>query len=205
MKILNAEFIRSCASPEQFPKDDLPELACVGRSNVGKSSLINSLLQRKGLAKVSRTPGKTRLINFFLITTNDPLCERCYVVDLPGYGYAKVGKTIRRQWGPMIERYLKGRPQLRGVILLVESRGLERHDLTTLAWLRFIGHDPVVVSTKADKLNRNDRRLSEAALRDTLGLSPEYPFVQYSSLTHEGRDALLEVIRGKLFGRERSS
>ena len=98
MKILNAEFIRSCAGPEQFLKSDLPEVAFIGRSNVGKSSLINSLLQRKGLAKVSRTPGKTRLVNLFRITSDDPGLARFVVVDLPGYGYAKVSKALRAQW-----------------------------------------------------------------------------------------------------------
>ena len=97
MKILNAEFIRSCAGPEQFLKSELPEVAFIGRSNVGKSSLINSLLQRKGLAKVSRTPGKTRLVNLFRITSDDPGLARFMVVDLPGYGYAKVSKALQTQ------------------------------------------------------------------------------------------------------------
>ncbi|MEK7763470.1 MAG: ribosome biogenesis GTP-binding protein YihA/YsxC, partial [Nitrospirota bacterium] len=105
MKILNAEFIRSCAGPEQFLQSELPEVAFIGRSNVGKSSLINSLLQRKGLAKVSRTPGKTRLVNLFRITSDDPGLARFVVVDLPGYGYAKVSKALRAQWAPLIEQY----------------------------------------------------------------------------------------------------
>ncbi|NWF73579.1 MAG: ribosome biogenesis GTP-binding protein YsxC, partial [Nitrospirae bacterium] len=124
MRILTAEFIRSCAGPEQFLKGDLPEVAFIGRSNVGKSSLINSLLQRKGLAKVSRTPGKTRLVNFFRATSDDPGLAQFLVVDLPGYGYAKVSKALRSQWAPLIEQYLSGSEQLRAVVVLVESRVL---------------------------------------------------------------------------------
>src|SRR5512146_658946 len=100
LKILNAQFIRSCVGPGQFPTGPTPEIAFIGRSNVGKSSLINSLLQRKGLAKVSRTPGKTRLINLFRITSDDPGLAHFVVVDLPGYGYAKVSKALRAQWAP---------------------------------------------------------------------------------------------------------
>jgi GTP-binding protein len=107
MKLLSAEFIKSSVSPEQFPPDRLPEIAFVGRSNVGKSSLINSLLHRKKLAKVSKTPGKTRAVNFFTVRTSDPKLSLLSLVDLPGYGYAKVSKTMRAQWGPMIEQYLE--------------------------------------------------------------------------------------------------
>src|SRR5262245_66481171 len=105
MKILAADFIKSCVVPEQFPADRLPEIAVAGRSNVGKSSLINSLLHRRGLAKVSRTPGKTRAINLFLVSTSSPSLPRFYLVDLPGYGFAKVSKSVRAQWGPLIESY----------------------------------------------------------------------------------------------------
>src|SRR2546426_1014207 len=132
MKIVSTEFIRSCDGPEQFPDDRLPEVAFIGRSNVGKSSLINSLLQRKGLAKVSRTPGKTRLVNLFRITSDDPGLARFVVVDLPGYGYAKVSKALRAQWAPLIEQYLDGSEQLRVVVLLVESRVLSEQDRETI-------------------------------------------------------------------------
>ena len=136
MKILSAEFIKSCAKPEQFPHDGLPEVAFVGRSNVGKSSLLNSLLHRRKLAKVSRTPGKTCTANFFRLIAGDPVLKRFSWVDLPGYGYAKVAKSVQAQWGPMIEGYLTERPELMGVLLLVDARGVERHDVTTFAWLR---------------------------------------------------------------------
>jgi len=201
MTILSAEFIKSCDSPEQFPRDRLPEVAVVGRSNVGKSSLINSLLHRKGLVKVSRTPGKTRLINFFRVSTTDPHLPRLYVVDLPGYGYAKVARSVRAQWGPMIERYLTTRGALRGVVLLVDARGAEGHDLATYAWLREIGREPVLVATKVDKLARTERRPSEAAIRDAFALPAAGEVLAYSSVTHEGRDALWTALRDMLFAK----
>lgn len=195
MKIVSAEFIRSCDGPEQFPRDDLPEVAFVGRSNVGKSSLINSLLNRKGLAKVSGTPGKTRTINFFRVTTTDPSARRFYVVDLPGYGYARVAKSVRSHWRPMIERYLTDRQQLRGVLLLVDARGTERHDGTTIQWLQQVGPQPVVVATRLDKLTRGARRTSLVAIREALNLPAATALVPYSSVTHEGRDELWRAIR----------
>lgn len=156
MRIISAEFIRSCAGPEQFLNSDLPEIAFIGRSNVGKSSLINSLLQRKGLAKVSRTPGKTRLINLFRIASDDPGLARFVVVDLPGYGYAKVSKALRAQWAPLIEQYLDGSEQLRAVVVLVESRVLSEQDRDTIAWLLSVGRPPIVVATKVDKLKMSE-------------------------------------------------
>jgi len=198
MKIVTAEFIRSCQGPEQFPRDGLPEVACAGRSNVGKSSLINSLLNRKGLAKVSGTPGKTRILNFFRVTTTDPLVGNFYVVDLPGYGYAKVAKSVRAQWGPMIEGYLTNRKDLRGVLLLVDARGIERHDWTTFEWLLDAGLQPVVVATKLDKLTRGERGRNLVAIREMLNLPAATALVPYSSVTHEGRDELWRVIREML-------
>jgi len=198
MKIVSVEFIRSCDGPEQFPDDRLPEVAFVGRSNVGKSSLINSLLNRKGIAKVSSTPGKTRTINFFRVTTTDPSARRFYVVDLPGYGYAKVAKSVRSHWGPMIERYLVTREQLRGVLLLVDARGTERHDGTTIQWRQQVGQQPVVVATRLDKLTRGARRSSLGAIQESLNLPAATALVPYSSVTHEGRDELWRAIRGLL-------
>jgi GTP-binding protein len=197
VKIVSAEFVRSCETSEQFPRERLPEVAFVGRSNVGKSSLINSLLHRRGLAKVSGTPGKTRLINYFRITTDDSRLSAFHLVDLPGYGYAKASKSIRAAWGPMIQRYLTQRGELRSVVLLVDARGLESHDLATIAWLREIGRPPIVVTTKADKLSRNERRASEQGIRDSLQLSAD-DLVMYSSATHEGREALWGAIRRML-------
>src|SRR3990170_4899728 len=180
MKIFSAEFIKSCVVPEQFPPGDLPEIAFVGRSNVGKSSLINSLLNRRDLAKISRTPGKTRAVNLFLISTSDPDLSRFYLVDLPGYGFAKVSKSIRAQWAPLIEAYLSGRTSLLGVVLLVESRVVTDQDCQTIAWLRSIGHNPLVIATKADKLKPSERVRSLRQTHLNLGLVEGEMLIPYS-------------------------
>jgi len=190
MKILTAEFIRSCVQPEQFPSGGVPEIAFVGRSNVGKSSLINSLLQRRGLAKVSRTPGKTRAVNVFSVVTGDTQLSRFLVVDLPGYGYAKVSKSLRAQWGPLIEAYLSGREELKIVVLLVESRVPAAQDRETIEWLLSIGRRPIVVATKVDKLKPSERVAGLRRLRVELGLDDRLPVIAYSSTTGEGRDRL---------------
>jgi GTP-binding protein len=150
MIIKSAEFITSAIKPHQYPPADLPEIAFAGRSNVGKSSLINKLVNRRRLVKTSGTPGRTQLLNFFLIN------QAFRFVDLPGYGYARVPAGVRRQWGPMIETYLTQRRCLRGLILIVDIRrtpGVEEEDL--LHWLDHHGIACRVVATKADKLSRN--------------------------------------------------
>ncbi len=195
MKILAAEFIKNCLSPEQFPSGNLPEIAFVGRSNVGKSSLINSLLNRRDLAKVSRTPGKTRTVNLFLISTSDPDLSQFYLVDLPGYGFAKVSKSIRAQWAPLIESYLTGRPSLLGVVLLVESRLVTDQDRQTIAWLRSIGRNPLVVATKADKLKPSERVRTLRQTHLDLGLVEGEMLIPYSSMTGDGRDRVWGALR----------
>lgn len=195
MKIFAAEFIRSCVAPEHFPAGEAPEIAFVGRSNVGKSSLINSLLNRRDLAKVSRTPGKTRAINLFLVSTSDAVLPQFYLVDLPGYGFAKVSKTERAHWAPLIESYLRNRPPLVGIVLLVESRVVTDQDRQTLAWLRSIGHRPVVVATKADKLRPSERvRVLRQAHLD-VGLTEGELLIPYSATTGAGRDRLWGALR----------
>lgn len=198
MRVLSAEFTKTCVSPEQFPSETCPEFAVVGRSNVGKSSLINALLHRKGLARVSRTPGKTQAINFFEIRTGEPGLSLIRLVDLPGYGYAKVSKTVRREWGPLIDAYLTRRRLLRCVLLLVDARGAEMSDENTYAWLRRCGHDPVVVMTKIDKLKRGERRAGELHVREALALPDEVHPVGTSSETREGRDELWRIITSRL-------
>lgn len=197
-RIFNAEFIRSCWQAEQFPRDRLPEVAFVGRSNVGKSLLINSLLQWKGLAKVSRTPGKTRSINFFRVSTADPLVRHFYVVDFPGYGYAKVAKSVRAQWGPIIEQYLRTRSELLGVLLLVDSRGVSPLDRETWEWLRTLGLEPVLVATKIDKLTRSERRGTLTMIREIFDVTGDEAVIPYSSVTHDEREELWRAIR-KMF------
>ena len=193
VKILKAEFIRSCVGPEQFPAGQIPEIAVVGRSNVGKSSLINSLLQRKGLAKVSRTPGKTRAINLFSVVTDDVQLPRFMLADLPGYGYAKVSKKERAEWAPLIEGYLGRRQQVCTVVMLVESRVLGARDPETVLWLRTLGYDPVVVATKADKLKASERTAALRRLEEGLG----GVVTAYSSMTGEGRERLWSAVKAR--------
>lgn len=195
MKILKAEFIKSCAAPEQFPTGEYPEVAFVGRSNVGKSSLINSLLNRRDLAKVSRTPGKTRAVNVFAVSTTDVGLSQFYLVDLPGYGFAKIAKSVRAQWAPLLEAYFIKRASLFGVVLLVESRVVTDQDRQTLAWLRSIGHNPLVAATKVDKLKPSERVHMLRQVSAELGLTPGESLIPYSVLTGEGRDRLWGVLR----------
>ena len=197
MKIHSADFILSCVKPEQYPCERLPEVAFVGRSNVGKSSTINSLLNRKALSKVSVTPGKTQTLNFFRIKTTDKIIPHMFFVDLPGYGYAKVSKLVRQQWGPMIERYLSGREQLFAVVQLVDSRGVEAHDVKTYQWLSHIGHSPIIVATKVDKLKRSERHTCLTKLVQSLELSEANQVIFYSAKTHEGRLELWRALRQK--------
>jgi GTP-binding protein len=152
-------------------------------------------LQRKGLAKVSRTPGKTRLVNLFRITSDDPGLARFLVVDLPGYGYAKVSKALRAQWAPLIEQYLGGSEQLRTVVVLVESRVLSEQDRETIAWLLSVGRPPIVVATKVDKLKMSERVGALRRLKEGLGLVESDTVIPYSSVTGEGRERLWAVLK----------
>jgi GTP-binding protein len=195
MKVFAAEFIKSCVSPEQFPSGDLHEVAFVGRSNVGKSSLINSLLNRRDLAKVSRTPGKTRAVNVFLVSTSDPGLSQFHLVDLPGYGFARVSKSVRTQWGPLIEDYLVGRASLLGVVMLVDSRVVTDQDRQTVAWLRSIHRNPLIVATKVDKLKSSERVRTLKHTHRILGLAEGELLIPYSSVTGDGRDRVWRALR----------
>ncbi|HWF62094.1 MAG TPA: ribosome biogenesis GTP-binding protein YihA/YsxC [Nitrospira sp.] len=200
MKIFAAEFIKSCVTPEQFPSGQLHEIAFVGRSNVGKSSLINSLLNRRELAKVSRTPGKTRAVNVFLVSTSDPDLSQFHLVDLPGYGFANVSKSVRTQWGPLMEDYLVGRVSLLCVVMLVDSRVATDQDRQTIAWLRSIRHNPLVVATKVDKLKSSERVRTLRQTHRVLGLTEGEMLIPYSSVTGDGRDRVWRALR-ELAGR----
>lgn len=195
MKIFAAEFIKSCVTPEQFPSGQLHEIAFVGRSNVGKSSLINSLLNRRDLAKVSRTPGKTRAVNVFLISTSDPALSQFHLVDLPGYGFAKVSKSVRTQWGPLLEDYLVDRAPLLGVVMLVDSRVVTDQDRQTIAWLRSIRRNPLVVATKVDKLKPSERVRTLRQTHRALGLAEGEMLIPYSSVTGDGRERVWRALR----------
>jgi GTP-binding protein len=189
MIIKTSEFIISAVQKIQYPLDRRVEIAFVGRSNVGKSSIINALTNRRHLAKTSQTPGKTRLINFFLIN-ND-----FHLVDLPGYGYAKVSKKEQASWGKTIETYLYGREELKRVVLLVDSRHKPTaDDITMYEWIKHYGYDVVVVATKKDKISNNDLKKQEKLIRETLKISDEEKFYMFSSSNKRGRDELIDYL-----------
>ncbi len=193
-KIKNSDFVTSAVKKDQYPITGLPEIAFVGRSNVGKSSIINALTNRRKLAKVSQTPGKTRLINFFVINN-----EELYLVDLPGYGYAKVSKTEKASWGNTIETYLNGREELKRVVLLVDSRHKPTaDDIQMHEWIKFYGYDEVIIATKSDKLSNNELRKNEKVIRDTLKLGKEEKLYFFSSVNKKGKDELIDKLFGPL-------
>jgi GTP-binding protein len=184
MIIKSAEFVTSAVKPEQYPLTELPEVAFGGRSNVGKSSLINTLVNRKRLVKTSSTPGRTQLINFFVV--NHVLS----LVDLPGYGYAKVPAAVRKKWGPMVETYLSQRPNLKLLILLMDIRrtpGVE--ELNFMDWLEHYGIGVIPVLTKSDKLSKTKQAKQNQLAAETLGL-PDDQFIRFSAKSGQGRDNL---------------
>ena len=185
MKIRSAEFILSASSPWQFPAPTLPEIAFAGRSNVGKSTLINSLLNRKKLVKTSSTPGKTQLINFFKI--NDAF----HFVDLPGYGFAKVPENVRQQWQRLIEAYLQERECLRNVVLIVDSRhGPTAQDRQLKEWLDYYERPVLIVASKIDKLKRGQIQKHLKQIRQDLSL--EKTPLAHSSLENGRREDIWE-------------
>lgn len=180
MKVTKAEFIKSATKPSQFPPADRPEVAFAGRSNVGKSSLINTLVNRKDLVKVSGRPGRTQLLNFFNI--NDTL----NFVDLPGYGFAKVPMEVKGQWQPMIEGYLANRPNLLAMACLMDfRRGVQDDDLALIHAAPHFKIQPILIFTKADKLKKQESQRKRAALAKDFGVRPE-EILLFSSLKRTG-------------------
>lgn len=195
MRIAAAEFIISAAQRAQFPKEDLPQIAFCGRSNVGKSSLLNSLVGRKHLAHTSSTPGKTRQLNFYrLIPTGTKPKPFCFV-DLPGYGYAKVSQTERESWRRLIEGYFKQARTLRAAVAIIDSRhGALASDQELLAWLVALQVPVIVAATKADKLSNNQRAVQQREMVAALAPLAVQQVVMYSSLTNLGRNELWQAI-----------
>ncbi|MDR1532099.1 MAG: ribosome biogenesis GTP-binding protein YihA/YsxC [Clostridiales bacterium] len=178
-----------CARPDQYPASPLPQFAFVGRSNVGKSSLINTLIGRKALARVSQNPGKTRTINFYNVD------EKLFFVDLPGYGYAKALRKESEKWGRLAEDYLKNSAQLRRIIFLVDIRhDPQPSDLQMCEWLKYYNRPMLIAATKSDKIKNAARAKRIAALRSGFGADDSVPFAAFSGETREGFDSVWEII-----------
>ncbi len=187
MKIISAEFVKSATKPSEYPPENLPEIAVAGKSNVGKSSLINTLVNRKNLAKTSSSPGRTQTINFFRVN------EKISLVDLPGYGYAKVSLRIRETWKPMVESYLQTREGIRLVILILDARrGASPEDLTLLDWLEYHRIPSLIVLTKADKLSQLERARQKKTLAGIPLLNGK-PTCFFSALYGGGQGRYLEA------------
>ncbi|NOY12892.1 MAG: YihA family ribosome biogenesis GTP-binding protein [Deltaproteobacteria bacterium] len=192
MKISSATFIKSATGPENYPPPELAEIAFAGRSNVGKSSLINVLVNRKSLVRTSSTPGRTQLLNFFNINDSFSL------VDLPGYGFAKVPLAVKKAWGPMIRTYLESRESLKGVVFIFDIRRIPREeDIQLLDWLEEFEVPTIPVITKIDKLKRGQRDKQIAAIAETTGL-PRDAFSLFSAQTREGKEDIWERIEDAL-------
>ncbi len=189
MIIKKAELETVCGISSRIPESSSPEVAFAGKSNVGKSSLINGLLNRKSLARTSSQPGKTQTINYYNV--NDML----YLVDLPGYGYAKVSEEVREKWGRMIERYLHGSRQLKTVFLLVDIRHApSENDRTMYQWILYQGYEPVIIATKLDKIKRSQVSRQLKILKEGLEVKPGTKMIPFSAETRQGRDEIWELI-----------
>lgn len=195
MKVNTAEIVISAVGPKQYPQDALPEIALAGRSNVGKSSFINKMLNRKNLARTSSKPGKTQTLNFFKIN------GEFYFVDVPGYGFAKVSKTEKEKWGKMIEEYFTNREELKAVVQLVDLRHPPtRDDQDMYAFLKHYGIPTIVVATKADKISKGQWQKHLKITKETLQLEKGDSLVLFSSETGQGKDESWKEILRKIHG-----
>ena len=191
IKSVNLETV--CGVTSRLPENELPEFAFAGKSNVGKSSLINALMNRKAYARTSSQPGKTQTINFYNIN------NAFYYVDLPGYGYAKVSLEAKEMWGKMIERYLSRSRMLKMVFLLVDIRhDPSANDKSMYDWIVYNGYHPVIIATKLDKINRSQVAKHTKAIRQGLGMAPEDILIPFSAETKQGREEIWELLEGKL-------
>lgn len=189
MEIKKVSLETVCGVTSTLPENQLPEVAFAGKSNVGKSSLINALMNRKSLARTSGQPGKTQTINFYNLN------DQIYLVDLPGYGYAKTAKRERELWGEMIERYLHTSEVLRAVFLLVDIRHApSENDRQMFDWMKYMGFDPVVIATKLDKIKRSQIDRQIKAIREGLGADSETIIVPFSAQTKQGRETIWDFM-----------
>ncbi len=193
MKIKQPKFVKSILHPAEKPVPVLPEFAFVGRSNVGKSSLINTLVNIRHFARVSKKPGKTRTINFFNID------NRCYFVDLPGYGYARASRQEQRVWQKAIEPYLLKNPQLRLLFVLVDAKvGAKESDRQLITWLQYHGVPFQVIATKADQISRSARQKQQHSICTQLNLPSSYPLIFFSAKDRTGRQEVLKIIEAEV-------
>jgi ribosome biogenesis GTP-binding protein YsxC/EngB len=193
MEVVNVNLAAVGVRMEQYPEDVRPEVAFVGKSNVGKSTLINAMIGRKALARTSSAPGKTRTINFYDVE------GLMYIVDVPGYGYAKAPKTEIERWGKMIEEYLEKREQLAAIVMLVDIRHEPgKNDIIMYNWLKHYGYDIIVAATKLDKLNRSQIQKYLSVVKKGLNLAPEDKIVGFSGVTKQGVTELWDIIEDVL-------
>lgn len=193
MIIKNVSLETVCGITSKLPENTLPEIAFAGKSNVGKSSLINALMNRKALARTSAQPGKTQTINFYNI--NDAM----YLVDLPGYGYAKVSQEVKEQWGKLVERYLHGSGKLRAVFLLIDIRHEpSANDKRMYEWIAYNGYEPIIIATKLDKINRSQIQKHLKMVRTGLNVKPGTVILPFSALTKQGREEIWEQMEAML-------
>ena len=189
MNVNNVSLETVCGITSTLPENNLPEFAFAGKSNVGKSSLINALINRKSLARTSAQPGKTQTINFYNVE------DALYFVDLPGYGYAKVSQEIKEKWGKMIERYLQKSKQLKLVFLLIDIRHEpSANDKNMYEWIEYNGFEPIIIATKLDKINRSQVQKHIKMLRTGLGLKKETILIPFSSETKQGKEEVWNII-----------
>jgi GTP-binding protein len=189
MKVTSSEIVISAVRPNQYPAEDIPEIALAGRSNVGKSSFINKMLARKNLARTSSKPGKTQTLNFYIIN------EKLHFVDVPGYGYAKVSKKEREAWGKMIETYMTTREQLRAVVLLIDVRHPPtQDDVLMYGFLKHYDIPVIIVATKADKIPKSKWQKHVKIIKEKLNMEKTDSFVLFSSETGQGKDEAWKII-----------
>ena len=192
MKIRSVNLETVCGITSKLPENTLPEIAFAGKSNVGKSSLINALINRKSYARISATPGKTQTINFYNIN------EEMYLVDLPGYGYAKVSEQEKVKWGQLIERYLHGSKQLQAVFLLIDIRhDPSANDKMMYDWIVAQGYYPIIIATKLDKIKRSQIDKQIKAIKTGLNLVPGTKIIPFSSVTKQGRDDIWDLVESE--------
>lgn len=189
MIIRNVNLETVCGVTSEFPENNHPEVAFSGKSNVGKSSLINALMNRKSLARTSSQPGKTQTINYYNIN------QEIYFVDLPGYGYANANQSVKAKWGRMIEKYLQQSKQLRSIFLLIDIRHAPtENDRTMYDWIVFNGYKPIIIATKLDKIKRSQVQKQLKLIRTTLGLDGDTIMIPFSSETKQGREEIYEIL-----------